>query len=130
MQVKLLAGLAVAAGLLAQPPARASQWCPGEPWRLEWGVNADDEACHSTPSGSDPAKNGGVAFGTAPAGRENDHVDLAGTSTGNAAITGGNQEGGGGSSTANGTTNGAVGGNQAGTANGNQAGSNPGNPRT
>ncbi|EFV13469.1 hypothetical protein [Segniliparus rugosus] len=120
MQIKLAAGLAAAAALFPPSPASAEEWCPGEPWRLEWGVNVDFETCHGTPSLNNHGLDGGngAMFGDDLHDRESNHVDQAGVSTGNARTHGGNQEGGGASANTNGTTTGSVGGNQAGSAGG------------
>ena len=89
-------------------PVGPEQWCPGQAWDLEWGVNWDRQHCHGTaspqeddtdldgdappaygaPPGSDQAPGGG--FG---ADENNDNHADEGSSTSGHDI-GGNQSGG------------------------------------
>ncbi|MGL6236424.1 MAG: hypothetical protein ACRC20_13880 [Segniliparus sp.] len=52
-----LSGAALAApspALAAPPPLRQDQqWCPGQQWDEEWGVNMDRKHCHSVDLGDD-----------------------------------------------------------------------------
>ena len=45
--------VAPAQALAAPSPVHEEQWCPGQAWNEEWGVNTDRKHCHDVDEGDD-----------------------------------------------------------------------------